>query len=153
MYIMNFKSATLVVFTASFQLACFTVAGYFIVQQFQVYYSNQDLSYVSYKKFNQMSKDLYPLLSFCVYSPSSSEMLVNEKMTNMNMTIKPYLYSDMLLGYANLTNEFDEAPFDDVTIDFFDDMILWYHTQLKGNNLKNLWNVRWNNSAEAPFIN
>ena len=150
---MNFKTAVLIVFNAIFQLTCFTVAGYFIIQQFQVYYSNQDLSYVSYKKFNQMPNDLYPLLSFCVYTPSSSEMLVEEKMTKLDRTLKPYLYSDMLLGYTNITDEFDKAPFDDVTIDFFDDMILWFHTLLKGNNYKNLWNIRWNNSEEAPFYN
>ena len=148
---MNLNSAALIVFNASFQIVCFSVAGYFIVQQFQVYNSNQDLSYVSYKKFNDMPQDLYPLLSFCVYSSTTNEMLMQDKMSNMNSTLTPFLYSDMLKGYANISNEFTQTSFDDVTIDFFDDMILWFHTNLKGNNYKNLWNSWWNDTQDAPF--
>ena len=148
---MNFKHAALIVFNASFQITCFTVAGFFIVQQFQVYYSNQDLSYVSYQKFNAMPKDLYPLISFCVYSRSTGEMLMEEKLLKVNSTLTPFLYSDMLLGYANISDEFVQTPFDNVTIDFFEDMILWFHTSLKSNGLKNLWNAWWNDTNEAPF--
>ena len=144
---MNFKSIASFVFNVGFQIGCFTLAGYFIVEQFQVYYRNEDLSYASYKKFNDEPKDLYPLLSFCIYSSVTNALLMEEKMSNITAS----LYSFMLQGYSNITDEFEKQSWEDITIDFLDDLLLWFHSIIKGNSVKNLWNSLWNSTHEAPF--
>ena len=126
-YNMSPQRVTLILINLSFHLACFTTAGYFILHQIIEYYKNHDLSYVSYKTFNDMPEDLYPSFSVCIYSSDPSQLVVPEKLTGTNLTLSPYLYSDMLRGYYNTSKEFIENPFDNITINFPTDMMIWFH--------------------------
>ena len=150
---MSPKCIALLFINIVFQVTCFTAAGYFIFNQFEDYYGNQDVSYVSYRRFNERPIDVYPSLSFCIYSSSASQLLMQEKMKGINSTISPYVYADMSLGYTNITKEFNETPFDDITIDFSNDIMLWFHTRTTDGKWKYLYNNKWNQSSETLFYN
>ena len=126
---MSPKCITLLLLNIGFQVTCFMVAGYFIFNQFVEYHGNEEVSYISYRRFNERPIDVYPSLSFCIFSISASQLLMREKMKDINSTMSPYLYSDMSLGYTNITKEFGETPFDNITIDFSNDIMLWFHTR------------------------
>ena len=49
-----------------FQAGCFVLAGYMTFLQFQNFRNNNDLSMVSFRKFNAEPHDLYPTFSICI---------------------------------------------------------------------------------------
>ena len=136
---------------AMFKITCISLAAYTIICLFQEYFSNDDVSYVTYQKFNERKQDVYPAFSICLYSLAGKLYKQEVNFLNLKGAESEYVYSDMVRGYTNITNEFMEVEFDDVTIDFLTDVLLWFHTKEKDGKYTNLWSYKWNNSLETPF--
>lgn len=135
-----------------FQATCFILAGYTTVLQFRDYVSNQDVSYVTYKRFNERPQDVYPTFTICLYSASGQLFKRDINFLGEIGKRNDYLYSDMLRGYSTITPNFTKVKFDEVTIDFVKDALLWFHTATKPGKIINLWNYKWNQSSEPSFL-
>ena len=53
------------IFSPIFQLTCFFLAGYMVYVQFHAFFSNQDVSNITYKKFVDGTDSMYPTFSVC----------------------------------------------------------------------------------------
>ena len=119
-----------------FQAVCFVFAGYMIHSQIQAFISNEDLSVVSYRPFNQKLDDTYPTISICVesmimqFSPTTfktdkiSRLFTNFNATSTHMTVQDYF--DMLRGNTEINRDFHKIHFDNAKFDFMNNQFLDY---------------------------
>ena len=54
------------VILSSFQLICFVLATYMVYVQLKTYLANEDLSFTTYKNFQNEADDVFPTFTMCV---------------------------------------------------------------------------------------
>ena len=104
-----FKGAVTLLFT----LACFGLAGYMALLQFQAYVSNDDSSVVSYKEFDGYTDDEYPTFTVCLVGEGGTilDQTVNGK------SIDRLRYYRTLIGKYEDDRNFSLIRFEDRAID------------------------------------
>ena len=95
-----------------FQLTCFGLAGYLVFVQLKTYFSNEDLSTIAYKNFQNEGQDIFPTYSICAVG--GSWILEDRKMPKNLSTLT---YMSILSGDMDAKPDYSEIQFDNVTID------------------------------------
>ena len=113
---------------ATFQLACFCLAGYMAYVQFQDYFSNQDLSYVSYKTFVDDKEDVFPTFSVCLYGVEGN-ILDQSKLPKRHSSTD---YSKILRGESLNRRNFSLIQFHDVSANLQNFVTDFYTTTDEG---------------------
>ena len=137
-----------------FQLFCIMLAFYMTYEQFLLYSKNEDSSSVSYRKFNQEEKDMYPSISVCLHSTKGAILMETDEPgdTNLNedaLTVDEY--HKMLVGHEELRNGFNTINFDHMAVDIVNQFIDVSVSYTKQGNEFNPWNRASNNSTMSPF--
>ena len=96
---------------------CSSLCLYWVYRQFQNYLDNDDLSAMSFKRFNAEAENLYPAFSICflgnIISKDKLKQTLNATAPSAEST---WLYLYMLRGYLNMTEEIGRVNFEDVTV-------------------------------------
>ena len=124
-----------------------------------MYIENKDSSSVGYRRFNQEERDIYPAVSICL---QSSKGTIFKKTHNLLHNLGEdggKIYQDMLLGYANITNDFTNITYNDVTKNLFEDFVDVYFTMTKQGDVIDTWqpNIDYENlpfykSYQDPYL-
>ena len=93
--------------------------------QFKYYLSNEDLSSISYQKFNKEEKDKYPNFSICFHG-LRGEIFKQSSGVFDPTNITPASYTKYLLGdLEDQSTQFSSIKFDDVAFDIHE-LALYY---------------------------
>ena len=110
-----------------FQLSCVALAGYMTYVQFKNYISNEDVSVVSFRKFNSDIDDLYPSFSICMIG-STGEIFKKDEIlkiwSGLNNERAARQYQKSLRGKERNITNISEADFDKITINFIEDILI-----------------------------
>ena len=134
-----------------FQLLCIAAVLLLVFIQFQSYMDNKDSSSVRYRKFNYEERDLYPAVSICLHSSSGSIFKEDEELFGLKGAEGGKLYQNMLLGNENITEEFAEIKYDNVTKNLLENYVNVVFTMTKQGELIDIWDSSSDNE-EAPFF-
>ena len=108
-----------------FQLTCFVLALYMSYLQFSRYQANGDVSIISFRTFNNEKQDLYPSYSLC-FKGHNGEIFKEEEILSIWNNVEYHkaarMYQDALRGGGNFSSELAKKNFDNLTIDFFEDI-------------------------------
>ena len=85
----------------TFKLACFLIAAFMTITQILRYFENNDVSLVSFKRFNERPIDKYPTFTFCFYDDRGG--IYSETVTELHVSKEEY--SDLLKGRNVATNK------------------------------------------------
>ena len=111
-------------FTRSFSITCYFLAGYYSLLQVLDYMKNEDVSFVTYKKYNDEPDDMYPTFSICLWPDIDDieyeDNLYQEETIQQNLNMSGADYYGMLIGGSfrgdGLTNfsllQFDDAKWE-----------------------------------------
>ena len=130
-----------------FQIMClvtFLVVAWF---QFQTYLENKDSSSVGYRRFNDEKRDIYPAFSICLNSRQGK--IFDDKLLGNLGQDGGKRYQEILLGNENMTNDFDEISYENVTRNFFDDFVEVFFTMTKQGDVVDTWQP---NTKDHPFF-
>ena len=114
---LNMQINRKLLFTKSFAITCYFLAGYYSILQVLDYMKNEDVSLLTYKKYNVEPTDRYPTFSICL-DPTDDDILdlYQEETIQQHLNISVADYFDMLTGGSirddGLTN-FSLLQFDD----------------------------------------
>ena len=114
---LNMQINRKLLFTKSFSITCYFLAGYYSLLQVLDYMKNEDVSLLTYKKYNVEPTDRYPTFSICL-DPTDDDILdlYQEETIQQHLNISVADYFDMLTGGSirddGLTN-FSLLQFDD----------------------------------------
>ena len=115
-----------------FQVIAITVAAKTCCLFYQKYAANQDISSISYQRYNVDLKDVYPAFSLCLFS--SFGLIFQQNILDMNGWEGGYVFHKMLLGQLhdedgimdNVTTsrktKLMAIDFDNVSINFSNDI-------------------------------
>ena len=136
-----------------FQILCIAAVLLLVFIQFQSYMENNDSSSVGYRKFNYEERDLYPAVSICLHSSSGSIFKEDEELFGLKGTEGGKLYQNMLLGNENITEEFAEIKYDNVTKNLLESYVNVIFTMTKQGELIDIWDSSSDNqNEEGPFF-
>ena len=128
-----------------FLLACMILAGYMTCLQFQYYLRNQDLSSISYRKFNSEPQDQYPIFTIC-YSGYPEGEIFSDSLILPQYGIDPRLYGLFLRGklneqeYQDNINSFARINYDEVVSDVLKSIPIRFWAMSKENKVLSHWN-------------
>ena len=114
----------------TFIFSCISFGAYFTVIQLCTYAKNEDITAISYRKFNEEKQDTYPVFTVCLKG-SRGKILKRKSAFWKPNVINPSSYVRFLRG--NIPAEWKEnynwtqihqIRFEDVMIDFFKDIIM-----------------------------
>ena len=114
---------------AKYQLACFILAGYMAYQQFQAYSSNQDVSYVSHKKFVDDNQDVYPTFSVCAFGNDRVGPIISKRLPS-KYTGSDYI--QVMRGNLHDDQNYSSITFDHVVANLKTSVNKFYTTTTEG---------------------
>ena len=121
----------------TFHLVCITTVLVLAYYQFQVYMENKDQSAVGYKKFNDEEPDLYPAISICMHSLHGAIFNSDEPSIQNVGGVKSY--REALVGHDNITDDFKNVVYSEVTKNLFDDFVEIFFTMTKQGDVVDTW--------------
>ena len=137
-----------------FQLACFILAVYMSYLQFSRYFANGDVSIISFRTFNLEKQDTYPPYSMCLKG-LNSEILKEKEIKTLWNTSKDSeafrKYQDTILGGGNFSREVIEMDFDNVTVDFLEDIFVSLQIYTKDGKIYDVGTL-YNSYQDSNFI-
>ena len=117
-----------------FQLICFILAVYMSYLQFSRYVANGDVSIISFRTFNFEKQDTYPSYSMCLKGLDGEIFKENEIKAiwnNVENSEGFSMYQDAIRGGGNFSKEVIEMDFDNVTVNFLEDIFVSLQTYTK----------------------
>ena len=121
----------------TFHLVCITTVLVLAYYQIQVYMENKDQSAVRYKKFNDEEHDLYPAISICMHSLDGAIFNSDEPSIQNIGGVKAY--REILVGHYNITDNFRNVFYSQVTKNLFDDFVEVFFTMTKQGHVVDTW--------------
>ena len=121
----------------TFHLVCITTVLVLAYYQFQVYMENKDQSAVGYKKFNDEEPDLYPAISVCMHSLHGA--IFRDKDPFVEKLGGAKAYREILVGHQNITEDFENVDYSEVTKNLFDDFVEIFFTMTKQGDVVDTW--------------
>ena len=115
-----------------FEFVCVILVVYAIYEQFVEYQKNEDSSSVSFRKFNQDQRDIYPTYSICMHSTKGAILKVQPKDFENENHIGIDTYHKMLIGTEKLHKNFKNMDFENNVVDIsreFIDMFVSFNKQ------------------------
>ena len=144
-----------IVITKIFQLLCIVLVMYMSYEQLLEYLKNEDSSSVSYRKFNQAEKDIYPSISICLHSTQGGIFDETSELKQMFATEDVISSTDeyhkMLIGQKDLSHGFKSSDFDQMTVDIVYQFVDISVSYTKEGREINPWYSVSNTSLDFPF--
>ena len=123
---LNIQINCKLLFTRSISITCYFLAGYYSLLQVLDYMKNEDVSLLTYRKYNDEPTDKYPTFSICLSTIGSDALLEYDNVLYREETIQQNLnmtgadYYNMLIGGSfrgdELTNfsllQFEDAKWE-----------------------------------------
>ena len=132
-----------------FQLFCIGLVIYMTYEQFLQYLKNEDSSSVSFRKFNDEKRDLYPSFSICMHSTEGAIIKKNSEFKED--PIESELYHKMLTGKTNLNESFHGIEFDNIAVDILNEFVDMFVSYTKQGQDLNSWHRHKNSNDTPPF--
>ena len=140
-----------------FYVVVLSIACLLTFLQYQKYMKNEDVSSISYRRFNIERRDVYPSFSICLYSSFGMIFKQNENILGLKGWKGGNLYRRMLLGEESVKDDFIRkrrfrlVDFDHLTVNLLDDIVLVFHAVTKNGNF--VHEVESKNKNELrPFV-
>ena len=95
-----------------FKATCFVLAGYMVYVQLKTYCANQDLSTITYERFENEAQDIFPAFSVCAVG--WNWIMSEDKMPKNH---DPGTFTNILKGNLDDNMNYSKIQFDQVTID------------------------------------
>ena len=118
-----FKTASITLF----EWFCIILVVYSSYEQFIEYLKNEDSSSVSFRKFNQDERDIYPTYSICMHSSKGAILKVKPNNFENDSHLGIDKYHKMLIGKETLLKSVIDMDFENRVVDIsheFIDMFL-----------------------------
>ena len=117
-----------------FQTTCFALAAYMTYLQFERYMENGDISSINFRTFNSQKIDTYPSFSMCLKG-LNGEIYEQDQILSMWNDVEyekgAKMYQDALQGGGNFSNFIVKKNFDNITLDFLNDIFISIQTHTK----------------------
>jgi len=104
-----------------------------------MYIENKDSSSVGYRRFNNEERDIYPAFSICLQDKQGAIFNKNHKLFRNLGQDGSKIYQEMLLGNENITAEFRDISYNNVTRDLFEEFVEVYFTMTKQGDVIDIW--------------
>ena len=130
-------------------ISCFfgTIGAIFLL--FDQYFSNEDTSVVSVKKFSETKTNSLPAITLCFTSDSSDlSGLYDERHIWSTTGLTAYQYQNMMMGNQPYSSYLDKLTFEMATI-----KLQHYLTRFKIKDSNNRHIFEWNTEDSLDFIN
>ena len=141
--------------TKVFQLFCIVLVMYMSYAQLLEYRKNEDSSSVSYRRFSQEEKDLYPSISICLHSTRGGILDEFSELMNYSTAenIVSYMdeYHKMLIGHEELSQGFKAIDFAHVAVDIVAQFVDISVSFTKQGHELNPWHREPNTTLDSPF--
>jgi hypothetical protein len=122
-----------------FQITSFAFAAYMTYLQFERYMQNGDISSIQFRTFNYQKKDTYPSFSMCLKG-LNGEMYEHDQILSIWNDVEyekgAKMYQDALRGGGNFSKDTANKNFDNVTLDFLNDIFVSIQTHTKEGDLR-----------------
>ena len=132
-----------------FQIFCIGLVIYMTYEQFLQYLKNEDSSSVSFRKFNDEKRDLYPSFSICMHSTEGA--IIKKKSEFKEDPFESELYHKMLTGKMNLNVSFHGIEFDNIAVDILNEFVDMFVSYTKQGQDLNSWHRHKNSNDTPPF--
>jgi hypothetical protein len=106
-----------------FQFVCIIFVVYMIYGQFMEYLENEDSSSVSFRKFNQDQRDVYPTYSICMHSAKGAILKVQPKNLEKETHLGIDIYHNILIGKEKVHKRFKDIKFENNVVDISQEFI------------------------------
>ena len=108
-----------------FKIALFSLLIYMVAEQFNEYQKNDDVSSLGYKDFHHHKEDVYPIFSFCLYSPNGG--LFKDRLGAECSKI----YFNYLIGKENASSLISCDNLYNITNTSYDDLVINIRKQIQ----------------------
>ena len=133
-----------------FQLFCIVLVAYLTYEQFLQYLKNEDSSSVSFRKFNQEKRDLYPSFSICMHSKKGGILQGSSKPSGLKTDLEMEMYHKMLIGKEKLDQRFEDIDFDHNAVEILDEFVEMFVSYTKQGKDLNPWHRYKKSNPETP---
>ena len=106
-----------------FQFVCIILVVYVIYEQIVEYLKNEDSSSVSFRRFNQDQRDLYPTYSICMHSIKGAILKAQPKDFENEPQFGMDSYHKVLIGKKKLQKNFKNINFENNVVDIIPEFI------------------------------
>ena len=124
-----------------------------IYQQILEYQKNEDSTSVSYRRFNQDERDLYPSYSICIHSTKGAILSGKSSSSRVNATLEIDELHRMLIGRKKINDQFKAFDLEQHVVDIVPEFVDMFVSYTKQGREVNSWNRHMKKEIDPPFYN